>query len=108
MSSTQFFEPVKARRSVYMLKKESVIDDKKIQDIVAQALLHVPTSFNSQTTKMVLLLKGEHDKLWDITRSVLKAIVPEDAWEKTGQKMDMFQNAYGTVRIALSYSFYSI
>lgn len=99
MSAQQFFDIAKKRRSIYPLKKESPIDDKKIQDIVNQAILHVPTSFNSQTTRIVLLLKDEHTKLWDITKEVLKAIVPADQYASTEQKLSMFQGAYGTVRL---------
>jgi hypothetical protein len=101
MSSKQFLEIAKGRRSIYPLKKESVIDDKKIQEIVTEALLHVPSAFNSQTTRIVLLLKGEHDKLWDITTGVLKGIVPEASWSKTEQRMNMFAGAYGTVSSAI-------
>ena len=95
--STPFLEAVKNRRTIYQLKKESPISDAKIQEIVTDALLHVPSSFNSQSTRMVILLKEEHAKLWDIAKDVLKAIVPAEQYSGTEQKLNGFQAAYGTV-----------
>merc|ERR1711977_155998 len=74
MSSKAFLETVKARRTYYALKKESTISDAKIQEIIKEAVLHVPSSFNSQSTRVVLLVKEEHDKLWDIAKETFKAV----------------------------------
>jgi hypothetical protein len=95
--SAPFLEAVKNRRTIYQLKKESPISDAKIQEIVTEALLHVPSSFNSQSTRMVILLKEEHAKLWDIAKEVLQAIVPAEQYKVTEMKLNGFQNAYGTV-----------
>lgn len=101
-SSAPFLETVAARRTYYALSKSSPISDSKIQEIVKQAILHVPSSFNSQSSRAILLVKGEHDKLWDITKTVLKGIVPEDKWAGTEQRLNGFQGAYGTVCLSLS------
>ena len=95
--SAPFLEAVKNRRTYYQLKKESPISDAKIQEIVTEALLHVPSSFNSQSTRIVILLKEEHVKLWDIAKDVLKAIVPAEQYSGTEQKLNGFQAAYGSV-----------
>ncbi|WP_159886946.1 nitroreductase family protein [Paenibacillus puerhi] len=95
--ATDFWTAVKGRRSVYTLGKESTISDERIQEIVAEAVKHTPSAFNSQSTRLVLLLGEQHNKLWDITTSTLKAIVPADQFESTQQKMDGFRGAYGTV-----------
>jgi len=57
----------------------------------------VPSSFNSQTTRVVLLVKEEHNKLWDIVKEVLKGVVPADAFPATEKKLEMFKGGYGTV-----------
>ena len=95
--SSEYLTAVKARRSHYPLKKESPISDKRIEEIVSQAILHAPSSFNSQSSRAVVLLKGEHDKLWDFAKTALKAIVPEAQYSTTEQKLNMFQGGYGTV-----------
>jgi predicted oxidoreductase (fatty acid repression mutant protein) len=58
----QFFDFLKERRTYYQLNKEAPISDKEISDIVEQAFFHVPSSFNSQSTRLVVLLDKDHDK----------------------------------------------
>ena len=114
--SSAYFSAVKARRTIYTLKKESTIDDKKIEEIVSQTILHAPSSFNSQSTRVVILLKEEHNKLWDIAKDALKAVVSAEQYAATEQKLNMFQGAYGTVNYffvflsipPLFYALYSI
>lgn len=96
MSKT-FFEAVKTRRSVYAISKQSPVSDEKIQEIVEEAVLHTPTSFNSQTSRAVVLLGEQHDKLWEITKETLRKIVPADQFEGTAQKLDSFKSGYGSV-----------
>ncbi|ULO05343.1 nitroreductase family protein [Paenibacillus sp. 19GGS1-52] len=95
--SKNFFEAVKGRRSVYAISKESTISDAKIQEIVEEAVLHSPTSFNSQTSRAVVLLGEQHDKLWDITAEALRKIVPTEQFEGTAQKLASFKAGYGSV-----------
>lgn len=95
--SSAYLAAIKARRTYYPLKKESPIDNKRIQEIVSEAVLHAPSSFNSQSTRVVILLNEEHDKVWEITKTALKAIVPPAQFAITEQKLNMFQGAYGSV-----------
>ncbi|MEV5025060.1 nitroreductase family protein [Paenibacillus sp. LPE1-1-1.1] len=97
MTSQAFLEAVKSRRSIYGISKESVISDEKIVEIVHEAVLHTPSSFNSQSARVVVLLGENHDKLWDIATNTLRAIVPADQFESTEQKMGSFKSGYGTV-----------
>ena len=92
-----FFAAIKKRRSIYALKKESPISDDRIQELVEDAVKHGPTSFNSQSTRAVVLFGEQHDKLWNITTETLRKIVPEDSFSGTEEKMNAFKGAYGTV-----------
>jgi len=98
-ASTQvdFYTAVQNRRSYYAISKESVASDERIQEIVEFAVKHVPSSFNSQTGRVVVLLGEQHDKLWNITTETLKGVVPEEKFAPTQEKMDMFQAGYGTI-----------
>ncbi|KAL2195065.1 Nitroreductase-like protein [Corynascus similis CBS 632.67] len=91
-----FLSLIKARRTYYPLNKTLPIAAERIQTIVSEALQHVPSSFNSQSNRVVVLFGAEHDKLWDITAEILKGIVPAEQWESTGKKMAMFRAAAGT------------
>ncbi|KAE8442966.1 hypothetical protein EG329_002504 [Mollisiaceae sp. DMI_Dod_QoI] len=97
VSAATFLDQIKNRRTYYQLSKSSPISDKAITDIVYEALKHSPSSFNSQSTRVVVLLKDEHDKLWNIAKEALKAIVSEEQWKSTEQRLSGFQAAYGTV-----------
>lgn len=95
--SSQFLETIKNRRTIYKLAKSSTIPDSKVQEIIKEIVLHVPHSFNSQSTRVILLVKEEHDKLWEIAKTVLKGVVPADGWAGTEARLNGFQAAYGTV-----------
>ncbi|KAI1108631.1 Nitroreductase-like protein [Nemania sp. NC0429] len=90
-------EAFKARRSFYQLNKELPISTDKITSIVQENLIQAPSSFNSQSNRVLVLYGAEHDKLWDITSDVLKQIVPADSWEATAQRNAGFKAAAGTV-----------
>merc|ERR1712071_678686 len=97
-SSQAFIEAVKTRRSVYQLSKDSPIPDSKIEEIVKDAILHTPTSFNYQIGRAIILFGDEHEKLWDITADVLKGMLPADQFESgTKPRLDGFKAAKGTV-----------
>lgn len=96
---TSFIDAVKSRRTYYQLTNESTIPDSRIEELVRDAILHCPSSFNSQSTRLVVLLKKEHEQLWDMVRDVLKAMVPEENFKTTQQKLFGFRGGYGTVCI---------
>lgn len=99
MSAQPFLDTMVKRRTYYQLKNSSPVSDARIQEIVKHAILHVPSSFNSQSTRVMILLKAEHEKLWDITKDVLKAVVPPEQLEGTEKKLNGFRAGYGTVCI---------
>lgn len=92
-----FKKMVENRRSYYAIDKKSPISDQKIQEIIEHAVKYVPSPFNSQSGRVVLLLGDNHDKLWEITRETLRKIVPAENFAPTDEKMDSFKNGYGTI-----------
>ena len=95
--SKNFIEAIKERRSIYAISKESPISDEKIVEIIEDVVKHVPSAFNSQTTRTVVLLGEHHDKLWDITMEALRKIVPEKDFGSTEEKINSFKAGHGTV-----------
>ncbi|KAL2025159.1 hypothetical protein VTK56DRAFT_161 [Thermocarpiscus australiensis] len=93
-----FLSLIKNRRTIYALNKDlSSVAPARVQELVQEALQHVPSSFNSQSNRAVVLFGAEHDRFWDLTTEILRAIVPADQWESTGGRMAMFKGAAGTV-----------
>lgn len=88
---------IEDRRSIYDLKPDIPVDEKRVKEIIEHSLKHTPTAFNSQNGRIILLLNEESNKFWDITASELKKIVPEESFPKTKEKIDSFKAGYGTV-----------
>ncbi|KAL4800882.1 Nitroreductase-like protein [Aspergillus venezuelensis] len=108
-ATATLLDAVKARRTIYGLKAESPISDDTIEAIVRDAVLHVPSSFNTQTSRVVLLLKEEHQKVWDIALKAMEGLVaagalPKEAYESsTKPKLEGFRAGYGTVLFFVDY-----
>ncbi len=86
------------RRSIYALNDNLPISNDAVLNIVEHAILHTPSSFNSQSTRIVVLLGDEHKKLWDMTEELLRKIVNDDEkFTSTAEKMAGFKAGAGTI-----------
>ncbi|MCG7420979.1 nitroreductase family protein [Macrococcus epidermidis] len=93
-----FEEAIENRRSIYHIEPKSPISDEEIEKIISEKVKHVPSAFNSQSTRVVLLLNDQHKKLWDITKDSLKELMgPDRDFSETEQKINSFKAGYGTV-----------
>ena len=91
-------EALKHRRSYYAIGNQTTLPDDEIEEMLDLAALHTPSAFNSQSTRMVLLLKEHHKRLWEIVLETLKAIVPPAAFATTEAKIKKsFASGYGTI-----------
>lgn len=97
MTYTALQQAAETRRSVYALNKNLPLPAAEVAEIVKHAVLHTPSSFNSQSTRVVVLFGAEHEKLWQFAEDALRAIVPAEKFEPTQQKLDMFKAAAGSV-----------
>ncbi len=87
-----------ARRSHYAIDDKSPLSVAQLTEMVDYALLNVPSAFNSQSTRLVLLTGAQHKKLWSsITMDVLRAIVPAEHFAPTEAKINGFAAGFGTV-----------
>lgn len=93
-----FEEAMEHRRSYYTIGGDSPVLDEEVVHVVREAVKHVPSAFNSQSTRIVLLLGDEHKKLWSIVKETLRKIVPANAFAATEAKIDgCFASGHGTV-----------
>ncbi|MBP9028001.1 MAG: nitroreductase family protein [Aminivibrio sp.] len=92
-----FFAAVKDRRTHYGISRVSPVSDDRIKEIVRFAVKHVPSAFNSQSGRAVLLLGKSHDEFWSMVKESLRKIVPADKFAPTEEKIDGFGSGYGTV-----------
>ena len=94
---SEFGKALEKRRSIYALGKKRVVSEKGIREIVEHAVTHVPSPFNSQSARVVVLFGAESDRFWGIVREALRAVVPAEAFGKTEEKINSFSAGYGTV-----------
>lgn len=103
-STQTLIEVAKNRRTYYNLGRNSPVPDSEIVELVNQAILHIPSSFNTQSTRIVVALHGDHEKVWDIAVEAFQPLVasgavPQEVFDsQTKPKLDAFKAAYGTVR----------
>ncbi|WP_309120590.1 nitroreductase family protein [Paenibacillus sp.] len=97
IQSSEFLTAVKHRRSYYGIGNKKVVSEERIQEIVGEGVLHTPSSFNSQSARVLVLFGQHHEKLWSITTETLRKIVPADQFDSTQQRMNGFAAGYGTI-----------
>ena len=85
------------RRSIYALGNELPVEPQAIVNMAERVLLHTPSAFNSQSSRLVVLFGAEHQKLWNIAEEKLRAAVGDGDFSGTKQKLDGFRAAAGTV-----------
>lgn len=102
--TVSFTAATKARRSRRALEATSPVPDRVVVELVESTLLDVPSAFNSQTTRISVLLHDDHRKLWNLTAEVLLAEIGEERYNARNghmptskEKMANFGKAYGTI-----------
>ena len=95
--SVHFSSLAKKRRSIYALGKDITVSEDEIVNIIKDAVKQAPSAFNSQSSRIIILLGKEHIRFWDLTRAQLKKIVPAEKFQGTSDKLDSFSNAAGSV-----------
>ncbi len=93
----EFMQAVKERRTFYGIGKEIKVGEERISSLIEEAVKHTPSSFNSQSARVVVLFGAQHDALWDLTKDALRKVVPADSFAATETKIDSFAAGYGTV-----------
>ena len=95
---SNFIEELKARRSQYVLTSESPVGDQEIVKTVEDVTVRVPSAFNSQPQRAVVLFGDANQKLWNIVKETLRKVVSDDeAFKATEAKINAFAAGHGTV-----------
>lgn len=92
-----FTDSIEKRRSIYALGKDLPHSEDQITEWVMHSVKHVPSAFNSQSSRVMVLFGAAHDRMWSITMEALRKIMPEDKFAPTEQKINAFAAAAGTI-----------
>lgn len=92
-----FYEAIENRRSIYGLGNHEAVSEEKIVSLVNHMVKYCPSAFNSQSGRVVVLFKKNHQRLWEIVKETLQKIVPADKFAATEEKIASFAKGYATV-----------
>ena len=98
MNKSILRQAVENRRSFYSIDAQINYSPEQIKEVVDLAVKHVPSAFNNQSSRLVLLTGVQHKKLWDITKKCLQAKISPEAFADTEKKIDTsFRAGFGTI-----------
>lgn len=93
-----YWKSIQKRRSNYALTPQSDLPRDSIEKIVHDTLFYIPSAFNMQSARTVLLFDKSHTALWDIVRDALRPLAAdEEHWKQTEARVAGFANGFGTV-----------
>lgn len=96
--SNQFLDLINKRRTIYAIAKHVEQSPEYLTDLIQNAIKQSPSSFNSQSSRAVILFNTEHEKFWGFVKEKLKSYAKDEtAAAKTSAKMDSFAAGVGTV-----------
>ncbi|KAI1842490.1 hypothetical protein JX266_011385 [Neoarthrinium moseri] len=100
ITTDQFLAAAKHRRTVYALKGSSSVSDSRIEEVVKDVLSFAPSSYNTQSARITLVLGDKHKQFWDIVIKESEPILKgagEAVWNAMEPRFQGFKNAYGSV-----------
>ena len=92
-----FIDSISKRRSQYALGKTLPLSQDEVTALIQQAIKLSPSSFNSQSSRAVILFGDQSVAFWDIVKGELAKIVPAEAFGPTEGKINSFAAGAGTV-----------
>ncbi|WP_288449717.1 nitroreductase family protein [uncultured Acinetobacter sp.] len=86
------------RRTIYAIGKNIQQTPEQLTELIQEAIRQSPSSFNSQSSRAIILFDAEHEKFWGFVKEKLKEYATDEAAaEKTSKKMDSFAAGVGTI-----------
>ena len=97
MTDNRFLDIARKRRTQYALGNDIPLGQEQVTALIQEAVRQAPSSFNSQSSRALILHGAQSVKFWDIVKDELRKIVPADAFPTTEKKIDSFAAGAGTV-----------
>lgn len=89
---------LRERRSRYRLDAHVDVPDVRVEELIHETLKYVPSAFNSQSTRLVLLRDSAHRNFWEKVCERISEIVPRESYEKSRKKIETsFASGCGTL-----------
>ncbi len=94
---SQVLQALAQRRSQYALTPNLPLPEAEVEALIKQAVRLSPSSFNSQSSRAVILFGKASHQFWDIALDALRPLVPAEAFPTTEGKIKSFAAGAGTV-----------
>ena len=65
--SQSYLKAIQNRRTIYSLSDKPILPDAQIVQLIQQAVREAPSSFNVQSSRVVVLLGDQHDHYWNLS-----------------------------------------
>ena len=95
--SNSYLEAIIRRRSQYALGRNLGQSAGELTALIKEAVRQAPSSFNSQSSRAVILHGEQSLAFWEMVKDELRRIVPAEAFGPTEAKIDGFAAGAGTV-----------
>src|SRR4051812_28611890 len=92
-----FIDSIRKRRTQYSLGRSLALTLSQVVELIQEAVRHAPSSFNSQSSRVVILLGAQSDCFWNIVKETLRKVSASDTFARTEKKMAGFAAGAGTV-----------
>lgn len=92
-----FVDLLEKRRSIYALGTNSRYSKQEITDRIRKVVKQVPSAFNSQTTRVVVLFDEANHKFWDHIYDVQRNVLEGEMWDAMSGVLTGSKNGIGTV-----------
>ena len=98
LMKNSFIETIARRRSYYHLEDKLLVADSRVVELIDELLTTMPSPFNVQSARVVLLLGDHHREVWQLVAEALRSILPEERFKVSKEKIDRsFASGHGTV-----------
>ena len=95
--SNAVIQSLRKRRSQYSLGRQVKQSPAEIEALIKDAIRLSPSSFNSQSSRAVILFGEKSERFWALVGESLRPLVPAEAFDATAQKLASFAAGVGTV-----------
>ncbi|MDX3928506.1 MAG: nitroreductase family protein [Shinella sp.] len=92
-----FMDVLEKRRSQYSLGRNLPIPAVEAEALIRKAVRLAPSSYNSQSSRVLVLFGKHSERFWSITTECLREIVPSGSFASTEARMKAFAAGAGTV-----------
>jgi hypothetical protein len=92
-----FIQAITRRRTQYSLGKSLPLSNTDVAGLIEDAIRHAPSSYNSQSSRAVILFGDHSTKLWSIAKETLRKSTDPEAFPRTEARLNGFAAGAGTV-----------